>query len=132
LLGSLFRYRTSSKSKRNLMVFLHPTILRDPDTADFYSRSKYDDLRAAQLGLFEEGDDIAERIRPELPELHLYFDGKRVDSRNTQLNTILPTSDANGSITMPGGTTELPARASVDAGNGPEDALPGRTTANSR
>ena len=28
LLGSLFRYRTSSKTKRNLMVFMHPTILR--------------------------------------------------------------------------------------------------------
>jgi general secretion pathway protein D len=43
LLGGLFRYRTTTKSKRNLMVFLHPTILRDVNTADYYSRSKYDD-----------------------------------------------------------------------------------------
>ena len=46
LLGGLFRFRTTGKSKRNLMVFLHPTILRDPETADFYSREKYDDFRA--------------------------------------------------------------------------------------
>ena len=97
LLGSLFRYRTSSKSKRNLMVFLHPTILRDPGTADYYSRSKYDDLRAAQLGLFEQDQGYNDRVRPQLPELHLYFDGERVDNRKSDLNTILPTSDAGQS-----------------------------------
>jgi general secretion pathway protein D len=98
LLGSLFRYRTNSKAKRNLMVFLHPTILRDPATADFYSRSKYDDLRAAQLGLFEQGEDFDERDRPNLPELHLYFEGKRVSGKGAELGTILPTSDANGAL----------------------------------
>lgn len=94
LLGSLFRYRTTSKSKRNLMVFLHPTILRDPETADYYSRSKYDDLRTAQLGLFDKEEDFNKRIRPELPELHLYFQGERVTQDIESLNTILPTSSA--------------------------------------
>lgn len=94
LLGSLFRYRTTRKNKRNLMVFLHPTILRDPATADYYSRSKYDDLRSAQLGLFAQDEELNKRIRPKLPELHLYFDGKRVDNPDSTLDTILPTSDA--------------------------------------
>ena len=91
LLGGLFRYRTTTKAKRNLMVFLHPTILRDPDTADYYSQSKYEDLRTAQLGLFGE-EAILDRAAPKLPELNLYFEGERVDNVKDALNTIVPTS----------------------------------------
>jgi len=91
LLGSLFRYRTTRKNKRNLMVFLHPTILRDPETADYYSRNKYDDLRSAQLGLFDQ-DDFNKQIRPKLPELHLFFEGERVTGNTQRFNTILPTT----------------------------------------
>lgn len=100
LLGSLFRYRTSSKTKRNLMVFLHPTILRDPETADYYSRAKYDDLRTAQLGLFDEGS-VAPSDRPALPELNLYLDGKRVfNNGKTALETLLPAGET-GAPDMP-------------------------------
>ncbi|ASJ71278.1 type II secretion system secretin GspD [Granulosicoccus antarcticus] len=106
LLGSLFRYRTSSKSKRNLMVFLHPTILRDPETADFYSRSKYDDLRGAQLGLFDQDKNFNDDDRPDLPELHLYFDGKRVSRQGAELGTILPTSDASDLLAPQPDTTQ--------------------------
>ena len=126
LLGSLFRYRTTSKSKRNLMVFLHPTILRDPKTADYYSRSKYDDLRTAQLGLFDQDTSINQRLRPALPDLHLYFEGKRVDSVNDAMSTIVPTSDA-GSYTSPTNLPDissLPVRASQSL-SGSEDALKG-------
>jgi len=93
LLGSLFRYRTTNKRKRNLMVFLHPTILRDPETADFYSRAKYDDVRSAQLGLFE-NDDLAQTDRPTLPSLHLYFEGRRVSGSVDALNTLVPSTSA--------------------------------------
>ena len=116
LLGSLFRYRTNSKSKRNLMVFLHPTILRNPETADFYSRAKYDDLRAAQLGQFEQDESYVNDDRPVLPDLHLYFQGKRVDDQQGDLNTILPTSDATGSANPQSAPATLPDRASLDAG----------------
>lgn len=117
LLGSLFRYRTNSKSKRNLMVFLHPTILRNPESADFYSRSKYDDLRAAQLGQFEQDESYISDGRPVLPDLHLYFEGKRVDNRDGKLNTILPTSDATGVANPQSAPATLPARASLGTGS---------------
>ena len=94
LLGSLFRYRTNSQSKRNLMVFLHPTILRDPDSADFYSRAKYDDMRNSQLGLFEEDGSRTLAARPSLPELHLYFEGRKVSPTADALNTLVPASEA--------------------------------------
>jgi len=93
LLGSLFRYRTTNKSKRKLMVFLHPTILRDPETADFYSRAKYDDVRTAQLGLFEDAD-LSQQDRPTLPSLHLYFEGRRVEGSVDALDTIVPSTSA--------------------------------------
>jgi len=134
LLGSLFRYRTGNKSKRNLMVFLHPTILRDPDTADYYSRSKYDDLRSAQLGLFDK-EDLNHLPRPALPELHLYLDGKRVGNRSNDFNTIVPTSDADRLLNPE--NTDLPARAGLQINtpansrdqriDGPIDALSGPT-----
>ena len=93
LLGSLFRYRTNSQAKRNLMVFLHPTILRNPESADFYSRAKYDDIRNSQLGLFQEEQDRTLAARPSLPELHLYFEGRKVAATADALNTIVPATD---------------------------------------
>lgn len=99
LLGSLFRFRTTSNSKRNLMVFLHPTILRDPETADFYSRSKYDEIRSEQVGLFDDGINLSKDAMPDLPDLHMYFEGKRVfDNGQNALDTLVPTSQ-NGTIT---------------------------------
>lgn len=49
LLGYLFRYNSNSTSKENLMVFIRPTILRDPITYTGISNSKYDLFRAQQL-----------------------------------------------------------------------------------
>lgn len=49
LLGSLFRYRDTQQQKRNLMVFIRPVILRNTRTANYYTRQKYNDMRALQL-----------------------------------------------------------------------------------
>ena len=115
LLGNLFRFKTTSKNKQNLMVFLHPTILRTPEDADFYSAAKYEDLRTAQLGEFGE-EALIDRPSPNLPELHLYFDGKRVDSRDDALRTLVPSSsslepelDAKPVSKPPLNTSALPA-----------------------
>ena len=49
LLGNLFRYRSTDKLKRNLMVFLHPIILRDPGQGTLYTSDKYSYIRDQQL-----------------------------------------------------------------------------------
>lgn len=49
ILGNLFRYRSASTLKRNLMVFLQPTILRDAATEASVSSDKYNFMRAEQL-----------------------------------------------------------------------------------
>lgn len=49
LLGNLFKSRSVSRMKSNLMVFIHPTVLRSQNEGDFYTRRKYDALRTVQL-----------------------------------------------------------------------------------
>jgi len=48
VLGKLFTSTTTSKRKQNLMVFIHPVIMRDVLTGDHYTRQKYSKLRASQ------------------------------------------------------------------------------------
>ena len=49
LLGNLFKFRSVEKVKRNLMVFIRPSILRNQAQGDYYTRLKYDNMREAQL-----------------------------------------------------------------------------------
>lgn len=54
IVGNLFRYRNSSKKKTNLMVFLHPVILRDPDQGTLYTNDKYSYIREQQIAAREQ------------------------------------------------------------------------------
>ncbi len=49
LIGNLFRYNSTKKLKRTLMVFIHPVILRDAATATAYTEKKYTYFRDRQL-----------------------------------------------------------------------------------
>jgi general secretion pathway protein D len=49
VLGSLFRYRAIDKTKKNLMLFIRPTVLRKQSDGDYYTRKKYDSVREAQI-----------------------------------------------------------------------------------
>jgi len=55
ILGHLFRSTKSSKTKRNLMIFIKPTIIRDAATMRNLSSSKYNMIRAEQLAQQEDG-----------------------------------------------------------------------------
>lgn len=48
VLGRLFRSSTTTKKKQNLMVFIHPVIMRDVLTGDEYTRQKYNKLKSVQ------------------------------------------------------------------------------------
>jgi general secretion pathway protein D len=47
-LGALFTYKTRSRSKTNLMVFLRPTVLRDSQRAESLTGERYDHIRGEQ------------------------------------------------------------------------------------
>ncbi|MCP5197743.1 MAG: type II secretion system secretin GspD [Gammaproteobacteria bacterium] len=66
LLGNLFRYRDTNKLKRNLMVFLHPVILRDPAQGTLYTSDKYSYIRQQQLAAREKTDYLLPNVQPPL------------------------------------------------------------------
>ncbi len=51
LLGNLFKSRSGSRQKTNLLVFLRPKILRDQSAADAISASKYNEIRDEEKSL---------------------------------------------------------------------------------
>jgi general secretion pathway protein D len=51
LLGNLFKSRSGSRQKKNLLVFIRPKILRDADATETTSELQYNDLRQQQRSL---------------------------------------------------------------------------------
>jgi general secretion pathway protein D len=69
VLGNLFRYRSSTKTKQNLMVFLRPTIINDGIEATYHTESKYNQMRDLQLSRNPKRVDLMPgSTRPVLPE----------------------------------------------------------------
>ncbi|MGO2011565.1 type II secretion system secretin GspD [Pseudoalteromonas sp.] len=58
ILGQLFRSTSSSKRKRNLIVFIRPTIVRDGLSMNKLSHSKYNFIRGEQYKQKEDGIDL--------------------------------------------------------------------------
>jgi general secretion pathway protein D len=70
VLGNLFRYRREDRTKRNLMVFLKPSILRDEALESAISSDKYNFIRARQLEKrIKPGFVLPDNDQPLLPEL---------------------------------------------------------------
>lgn len=55
VLGNLFRYRQTVKGKRNLMIFLHPVILRDAQAGTLSTNDKYSYIRQQQFAARQRG-----------------------------------------------------------------------------
>jgi general secretion pathway protein D len=70
ILGALFRSSIMEKTKRNLMIFLRASIIKDPDKARNLSYKKYNSLRDYQLLQAEEKGNNP----PILDQLELYSD----------------------------------------------------------
>ena len=63
LIGGLFRYKTRTHSKTNLMIFLRLTLVRDSRRADAYTGERYDYILGEQQKLKPEHDPIL----PDMP-----------------------------------------------------------------
>lgn len=71
VIGNLFRYRNSKRDKQDLMVFLHPRILRDAATAASVTSGKYNYIRTEQMDMRDDGALLTPRDqRPLLPQVH--------------------------------------------------------------
>ncbi|MGU5653782.1 GspD family T2SS secretin variant ExeD [Aeromonas allosaccharophila] len=67
LLGYLFRSTANATAKRNLMVFIRPTILRDADVYSGISSNKYSLFRAEQLNAASQEGYLTSPARQVLP-----------------------------------------------------------------
>ena len=72
LLGALFRSETKTRQKRNLIVFLRPTILREEGEADEVARTQFKRLWEVNLGM---NGEKTEGEQPERPEMEEMFEG---------------------------------------------------------
>lgn len=69
VLGHLFRSTGTQKEKRNLLVFIRPTIVRDSRSMNEISHSKYNFIRGEQLNHREDGIELMPfEQTPVLPE----------------------------------------------------------------
>lgn len=73
LLGNLFKSRSADVKRQNLMVFIHPVILRNSEDAAYHTNSKYNHLR--ELQRIEDADGVnlmPGKAHPVLPEIESY------------------------------------------------------------
>lgn len=67
LLGALFRYKSDTKSKTNLMVFLRPTIIRTVDDSYRTTADRYEHIRAQSRETDRDRNQMLERLKPQPP-----------------------------------------------------------------
>lgn len=73
-LGALFRNKRTTIGKTNLMVFLHPVILRDGEGGARISSSKYNYIRAEQLRKAQDGVSLyPDATAPILPPIEEFL-----------------------------------------------------------
>ncbi len=70
VLGWFFSYQSTQKVKRDLMVFLHPRIMRGGELSNQLSSAKYNYMRAQQLNVRDRGVALMyDDVSPLLPEM---------------------------------------------------------------
>ena len=103
ILGGIFRNNTTSKTKSNLMVFIHPVILPDGQSADAYTRMKYQTMHQQQVN-----SKISQRTR--LSEgasiLPQNMDSVKAGSADSMHNGAVPTArSSTTTVNVPPGST---------------------------
>jgi general secretion pathway protein D len=51
IIGNLFKSRSGSRQKKNLVVFIRPRIMRDADATESTSEAKYNEVRRSQQNI---------------------------------------------------------------------------------
>jgi general secretion pathway protein D len=107
VLGNLFKYQKQSRTKRNLMVFLRPTVIRTNEQSVNLSSDRYNYIRNAEIVAQPEPTVVMPNLgSPLLPELK---DGRMV---NGPLYNLRP---ANGAAPAPAQSPQQPAQPSQQA-----------------
>ena len=94
--GSLFQYRSISKTKQNLMLFIRPSILRKQTDGDYYTRRKYDAVRNDLMNASNGAVPLIGGQRPMLESFDSYKTQVAPDS-TPPAGTLTPAAPAAGS-----------------------------------
>lgn len=98
-IGGLFRSQNTKKVKRNLMVFLHPVIVRDAATEQLVTQEKYGYMRIKQLEQKADGLSLLPKdvtpVMQNLNDFMVVYPSDKVESNfdkrgQPQLKTVLP------------------------------------------
>jgi len=110
LLGNLFKYRSRTHNKTNLMVFLRPTVIRSDEQSSDLAADRYNYIRTTEITNQPENTALMPDMEaPLLPELK---DGKLVDGPlshpNMKLSPALsaPSIDADAATPADSAATE--------------------------
>ncbi len=88
ILGLLFRYNKTTKVKTNLMVFIHPQIMKDDAMLRSLTNEKYNFIRAKQLAIRERGVKLmADDQSPLLPEFKEFLTLPAAYDESTEAGT---------------------------------------------
>lgn len=116
LLGALFRSSSVENAKQNLMIFIRSTILRDRESASYYTRVKYDRMRHLQDLANEQPMRVLGRTRgPVLEQLDEQF---VPPPQPAPVASPAPAKAADGSA------AELPPGAAESDTNEPQNSAP--------
>jgi general secretion pathway protein D len=102
-LGALFRSKTAKVSKTNLMVFIHPVILRDAAVTQSYTNRKYNYIRALQMRQDADGVNLLpDKHHPMLPVMEEF-------TSEPGVTPVLPEIDEVSTVPDTGNEAEFPA-----------------------
>jgi general secretion pathway protein D len=103
LLGQLFRFTSTQKSKQNLMVFIHPVILKDRATADAFTQRKYSYVKASQMeGNFLDRGLLSLKAKalPDLDDLITVIPGRHNNTADQQKTPGASSSNMPATMTV--------------------------------
>lgn len=118
IVGWLFKYKKIQKIKTNLMVFMHPVILKDAATTASATNDKYNFMRAQQMQLREDGLSIMDS--DEIPVLQDMKDWLMLPPPYEEVQSNMPTIPESAQQLEPAVMNESypstsPAAAEVEA-----------------
>jgi len=120
ILGLLFRYNKTTKVKTNLMVFIHPQIMKDDAMLRSLTNEKYNFIRAKQLAIRERGVKLLDDEQsPLLPEFKEFLTLPPAYDDSTEAGTQIlmpPTIEAAGAPSVDN-TIQLPPSGSAKQAN---------------
>jgi general secretion pathway protein D len=110
-IGNLFKSRTTEKTKRNLMVFIQPRILRDGLQAAYETNAKYEYIRNLQLQGNEGRPEVQlmkDELRPVMPPLDQLQHPDLLNPPTPVLGPVVPWAEPREDLPQPEEGSQAP------------------------